>query len=105
MSMALARRVLAQGLRQAQRSPAQQQRGMADYHIPKPDASLDHVFGDSTFRVPFDFQPPSMFKTFSLSVFFLGVSGFPIWVMVNDSMKMESFLAQLEAAKAAKLKA
>jgi hypothetical protein len=29
-------------------------RGMADYHIPKPDTSMDHVFGDSSVKLPFN---------------------------------------------------
>lgn len=53
MILALARRLV-------QRAPRQlsQQRGMAghgDYPpVPKPDRSLDHVFGDNSYKVDFD---------------------------------------------------
>lgn len=49
MALAAARRLVLQGLR----APAQK-RGMADYHIPKPDTSMDHVFGDSSVKLPFN---------------------------------------------------
>mmetsp|Transcript_30630 Transcript_30630/g.78189 ORF Transcript_30630/g.78189 Transcript_30630/m.78189 type:complete len:101 (-) Transcript_30630:360-662(-) len=86
---------------QAQRTPSLT-RGMADYHIPKADTSMDHVFGDSSFRLPFNFQPPSMAKTFGLTVVTLGVFGFPIWFEMYDDWKMQSFLTKLEEAKAKK---
>ena len=52
--------LLALGRRLVQRAPRQlgQQRGMAghgDYPpVPKPDRSLDHVFGDNSYKVDFD---------------------------------------------------
>jgi hypothetical protein len=29
-------------------------RSFADTYVPKPDKSMDHVFGDNSFRLPYD---------------------------------------------------
>ena len=49
-------------------------------------------------KIPFftttQFEPMPMAKTFGLSVVTLGVFGFPIWFMVADEYKLESFKAE-----------
>ena len=67
-------------------------RGMADAFIPKPDTSMDHVFGDSSVRLPHDFQPPSITKTFLGTVTALGLFLWPVWIMAYEDYKMSSFL-------------
>ncbi|GAX74489.1 hypothetical protein CEUSTIGMA_g1938.t1 [Chlamydomonas eustigma] len=69
---------------------------------PKPDTSMDHVFGDNSYKVDFNFSPPPMFNVFALTIVSLAVFGFPAWLMVYEESKMDSFKAQLAAAKAAK---
>eukprot|EP00798_Chlamydomonas_sp_ICE-L_P016479 gene16479-22701_t len=72
-------------------------RGMAGHYapIPKPDTSMDHVFGDSSYRLPAEcFEPPSMGKVFGMTVVAMGVFGFPIWVYVYEDYKMQVFKDQ-----------
>lgn len=40
------------------------------------------------------FEPLPAAKTFWLTIATLGVFGFPVWLMVYDDYKMESFKAQ-----------
>ncbi|KAL6765055.1 hypothetical protein V8C86DRAFT_3128226, partial [Haematococcus lacustris] len=72
------------------RAPPPASRGMAGGH--GGGGNMDHVFGDSSVPVPFDFQPPSMLRTFTLTLVTLAIFGAPAWIMVYDNMKMEAFL-------------
>lgn len=40
------------------------------------------------------FEPPSMAKTFTMTLVTLGIFGLPIWVMAAEDYKMAGFLQQ-----------
>mmetsp|Transcript_7747 Transcript_7747/g.23286 ORF Transcript_7747/g.23286 Transcript_7747/m.23286 type:complete len:107 (-) Transcript_7747:422-742(-) len=100
MFASLARRLLQGAPRQAGRRGYA---GHGDYApVPKPDTSMDHVFGDSNYKVDFNFQPPSALRTFALTAVTLAVFGFPAWMMVYEESQMLDLKARIAEAKASK---
>ncbi|KXZ43897.1 hypothetical protein GPECTOR_78g85 [Gonium pectorale] len=98
------RRLGLQALRlQAPQQPLR--RGLADYAKPKVDTSLDHVFGDSSNKLAYNFEPMPLGSLFVRTLVMTGVFFFPVWIMLYDDIKYTSFLDKLEAAKAAKQEA
>ncbi|KAF5841086.1 hypothetical protein DUNSADRAFT_14485 [Dunaliella salina] len=77
-------------------------RSMADVYVPKPNTSMDHVFGDSSVRLPHNFEPPSMGKTFTLTVATLGIFFLPVWVLAYQDYQMADLQKRLQEAKAKK---
>ncbi|KAG1665917.1 hypothetical protein FOA52_004506 [Chlamydomonas sp. UWO 241] len=94
------RRLLGQAPRQAgKRNYA----GHGDYApVPKPDTSLDHVFGDSSYKVDFNFEPPKMMTTFTLTLVTLAFFGWPAWMMVYEENKLIALKERIAEAKSAK---
>uniref|UniRef100_A0A7S3R9X0 Uncharacterized protein n=1 Tax=Dunaliella tertiolecta TaxID=3047 RepID=A0A7S3R9X0_DUNTE len=98
MVMALLRR----GVGRVLNSQPKNTRSMADVYVPKPDTSMDHVFGDNSVRLPHNFEPPSMGKTFTLTVATLGIFFLPVWVMAYSDYQMADFQNRLQEARAKK---
>lgn len=46
--------LLRRGLGRAISSQPKNTRSMADMYVPKPDTSMDHVFGDNSVRLPYN---------------------------------------------------
>ncbi|GFR51679.1 hypothetical protein Agub_g14122 [Astrephomene gubernaculifera] len=100
------RRLGAQAMRlQSQQLPQQQlqlRKGLADYAKPKVDTSLDHVFGDNSNKLAYNFEPMPMGSLFVRTLIMTGVFFFPVWIMLNDEYKYTSFMEKVAEAKAAK---
>mmetsp|Transcript_9708 Transcript_9708/g.18143 ORF Transcript_9708/g.18143 Transcript_9708/m.18143 type:complete len:102 (-) Transcript_9708:159-464(-) len=81
-----------------------QRRGMAggNYASLKADTSMDHVFGDSTNKLNFDFQLMSSKEAFFWNYTLYPIVGFPIFLYLYQFNKLENFEAEIAAAKAAK---
>ncbi|KAG2452391.1 hypothetical protein HYH02_002635 [Chlamydomonas schloesseri] len=96
-----------QALRSVQPQAQQQtqlalRRGMGGYAKPKVDTSLDHVFGDNSNKLNYNFEPMGMGSLFIRTMIMCGVFFFPVFIMVNDEYKYTAFLDKLAADKAAK---
>ncbi|PNH06868.1 hypothetical protein TSOC_006716 [Tetrabaena socialis] len=94
------RRLGLQALRFQPQSQQQLRRGMAGHAKPaKVDTSLDHVFGDSSNKLAYNFEPMPMGSLFVRALIITGVFFFPVWIMVYDDYKYTSFLDKVAAAK------
>ncbi|GIL52223.1 hypothetical protein Vafri_8147 [Volvox africanus] len=90
-------------LQSALRSQQQPLRkNFADYAKPKVDTSLDHVFGDNSNKLAYNFEPMPTGSLFFRTLVLTGVFMFPVWFMVYDEYKYTSFIEKLAAAKAKK---
>ncbi|GLC39106.1 hypothetical protein PLESTB_000006800 [Pleodorina starrii] len=86
----------------AQQSQQPLRRSLADYAKPKVDTSLDHVFGDSSNKLAYNFEPMPAGSLFVRTLILSGVFFFPVWFMINDEYKYSSFMDKLAEAKAKK---
>ncbi|GLI68231.1 hypothetical protein VaNZ11_012580, partial [Volvox africanus] len=100
---ALGLQALRLNLHSALRSQQQPLRkNFADYAKPKVDTSLDHVFGDNSNKLAYNFEPMPTGSLFFRTLVLTGVFMFPVWFMVYDEYKYTSFIEKLAVAKAKK---